>query len=74
MSEYDKRSPSSEPSFGENSQSWMARVRNISIELHGPDCEETFFRALSDYNYDLSRAYDLTFCLHLIPKPKAAMV
>ena len=29
--------------FGESAGSWLPRVRNICIELHGNDCEEAFF-------------------------------
>jgi FkbM family methyltransferase len=54
--------------FGNNAKSWLPKIRNISIELHGPECEATFFRALSDFNYDLSHSGDLTFCLNLSPK------
>lgn len=32
--------------FGESAESWIPKVRNICIELHGKDCEEAFFHAL----------------------------
>jgi len=51
--------------FSRNTGRWLPRVRNICIELHGPDCEAIFFRALSDYSYDLSRSNELTICRNL---------
>ena len=51
--------------FSRNTGRWLPRVRNICIELHGPDCEAVFFRALSDYSYDLSRSNELTICRNL---------
>jgi FkbM family methyltransferase len=51
--------------FSSNTESWLPRVRNLCIELHGPDCEAIFFRALADYSYDLSRTGELTVCSNL---------
>jgi len=51
--------------FSRNTEQWLPRVRDICIELHGPDCEAVFFRALSDYSYDLSRSNELTICRNL---------
>jgi FkbM family methyltransferase len=51
--------------FSRNTESWLPRVRNLCIELHGPDCEAIFFRALADYSYDLSRTGELTVCSNL---------
>jgi FkbM family methyltransferase len=46
---------------------WLARVRNIVIELHGPDCEELFFAALKPYRYRLERRDSVCFCEDLHP-------
>jgi hypothetical protein len=51
--------------FSRNTESWLPRVRNLCIELHSPDCEAIFFRALSDCSYDLSRTGELTVCSDL---------
>lgn len=51
--------------FSRSTEIWLPSVRNICIELHGPDCEEVFFGALSSYSYRLSRPGDLTICHHL---------
>ncbi|HXE62165.1 MAG TPA: FkbM family methyltransferase [Bryobacteraceae bacterium] len=32
--------------------SWLSRVRNLCIELHGDGCREIFFRALRGYDYE----------------------
>jgi FkbM family methyltransferase len=54
--------------FGESAASWLPRVRNISIELHGGDCEEVFFAALKDFDYDLAHFSELTICRNLRPR------
>jgi FkbM family methyltransferase len=54
--------------FGDESSTWLPKVRNICIELHGKECEEAFFRALADYDYDLGHSGELTVCLNLREK------
>jgi hypothetical protein len=51
--------------FGESAASWLHRVHNISIELHGKDCEEVFFAALKDFDYELGHFGELTICRNL---------
>ncbi|MGH9683813.1 MAG: FkbM family methyltransferase, partial [Candidatus Acidiferrales bacterium] len=51
--------------FSRNTENWLPRVQNLCVELHGTDCEDVFFRALSKYCYDLSRPGDLTICQNL---------
>ena len=51
--------------FSRNTESWLPHIRNLCIELHGPDCEAIFFRALADYSYNLSRTGELTVCSDL---------
>ncbi|MGD0942477.1 MAG: FkbM family methyltransferase [Terracidiphilus sp.] len=62
--------------FGESAGSWLHRVRNICIELHGEDCEEVFFSALKDFDYELRHSGELTICLNLrgrkVPAPGVA--
>ena len=48
--------------FGESAALWLDRVRNICIELHGRDCEETFFAAIKDFDYELQHSGELTIC------------
>jgi hypothetical protein len=54
--------------FGPESSSWLHKVSNICIELHGPHCEEVFFHALRDFEYELSHSGELTVCSNLRPK------
>jgi len=54
--------------FSRNTELWLPSIRNLCIELHGPDCEAVFFRALSDYSYDLSQSNELTVCRNLRPR------
>jgi FkbM family methyltransferase len=54
--------------FGKSAGSWLHRVRNICIELHGKDCEEVFFAALKDFNYELGYSGELTICRNLRPR------
>ncbi len=44
---------------------WLDSVRNICIELHGDDCRDVFFRAMAQYEYDLSESGELTICRNL---------
>lgn len=54
--------------FGNGSTEWLRRVKNISIELHGDDCEAAFFRAMEPYEYGLERRGELTICLGIQSK------
>jgi FkbM family methyltransferase len=51
--------------FSRNTESWLPRIRNLCIELHGADCEAVFTRALADYSFDLSCVGELTVCSNL---------
>jgi len=51
--------------FGDTARLWLDEVRNICIELHGPECRGTFLKSLQDFRYDLSRAGELTICRNL---------
>jgi FkbM family methyltransferase len=54
--------------FSGSCREWLPRVKNICIELHGPDCDEVFFGALGDYRYDVRPCGELTICTGLRPK------
>jgi FkbM family methyltransferase len=51
--------------FSENAESWLPKVRNICIELHGAECRTVFFACLAGWEYDLSYSGDLTICRNL---------
>jgi hypothetical protein len=46
---------------------WLSMVRNICIELHGPDCEAAFNQALNGFEYDRSISGELTIARNLRP-------
>ncbi len=58
--------------FGASSSSWLSKVRNICIELHGPDCKQVFLDALRDFDYDLGSSGELTISWNLQPKTTSA--
>jgi FkbM family methyltransferase len=58
--------------FGDTAKRWLPRIRNICIELHGPDCQEVFFHALRDFDYDLAHSGELTVCRNLRLKRSSA--
>jgi FkbM family methyltransferase len=47
------------------SRSWLPRVKNICIELHGDDCRNAFMTALEGFNYELRTSGELTICRNL---------
>jgi FkbM family methyltransferase len=47
---------------------WLPQVRNLSIELHGPECEDALDRALASYTCQRQVRGELTFCTDLRPK------
>ena len=53
--------------FSGNAKSWLPRIRNLCIELHGDDCRNTFFNALSGFDYELEHAGELTICRNIRP-------
>jgi FkbM family methyltransferase len=55
--------------FDSGASSWLPRIRNICIELHGADCEEVFFHALEGFHYDLEHSGELTVCLNIHGRP-----
>jgi FkbM family methyltransferase len=51
--------------FNSGSDTWIERVRNLCIELHGPDCNEAFFGAMSKFEYELSHSGELAICRNI---------
>lgn len=43
--------------------SWLNRVRNIVIELHGRECENVFLHAVKERDFSIQRCDELTVCL-----------
>jgi FkbM family methyltransferase len=48
--------------FSRNTESWLPLIRNLCVELHGPDCEAIFYRALAGYSYSVVLAGELIIC------------
>jgi hypothetical protein len=51
--------------FDSGCAAWLPKVRNICIELHGVNCEATFFRALEGFKYERGQFGELTVCSNL---------
>lgn len=49
--------------FADNYDSWLSRVDNLVIELHGPECTDVFQRAIASQGFDVSECDELTVCL-----------
>jgi FkbM family methyltransferase len=41
---------------------WLARVRNLSVELHGKSCEEPFYRALAALDWEVRDVDEVVCC------------
>lgn len=48
--------------FGSNYEEWLPKVDNLVIELHGPQCDELFRRAIVGQDFKLSRSGELVVC------------
>jgi len=46
--------------FGESSSKWLSVVRNMAIELHGPECERIVGTAMSRFPCAVGRSGELT--------------
>jgi FkbM family methyltransferase len=42
--------------------SWLSKVDNLVIELHGPECERVFHAAIAHESFDVSTCDELTVC------------
>jgi FkbM family methyltransferase len=54
--------------FSGNCEAWLAKVKNMAIELHDKECEAIFFKAMEKFNYELSRSGELVICKNISPK------
>lgn len=48
--------------FADNYEAWLDKVDNLVIELHGPDCEEIFHKAVAPQGFAVSTCDELTVC------------
>jgi FkbM family methyltransferase len=49
--------------FSASDLSWLDRVRNIVIELHGKQCSDAFYKAVAGRGYRISECDELTVAL-----------
>jgi FkbM family methyltransferase len=54
--------------FSVNAGAWLPSVKNIIIELHGPECEKSFEGALSVYEYEGFPYRSVTVCRNLLAR------
>jgi FkbM family methyltransferase len=54
--------------FGPAAQDWLPSVKNIVIELHGPDCTDRFFSAMAPYEYEKSNQDNVYVCRNIHPR------
>jgi len=48
--------------FSSNYESWIEKVDNLVIELHGSECRSIFERAISNVKFAVSQCDELTVC------------
>jgi FkbM family methyltransferase len=58
----------SEEAIFSGETSWIARVRNLCVELHNPDCERAFRQGMSGYRWEESTAGGFIFCRFIVPR------
>lgn len=46
--------------------SWLKSVKNICIELHGPECEAAFRRGMRGWKWEESVSKELTVCKNMV--------
>jgi FkbM family methyltransferase len=51
--------------FSRNTERWLPHVKNLCIELHGQECQDVFFRAISSYSYVEHQSNGVTVCQNL---------
>ena len=54
--------------FSKNVSSWLPHTRNIGIELHRERDKDVFFRAMSEFNYELISSGETTICKNITKK------
>jgi hypothetical protein len=48
--------------FSSNYESWIGRVDNLVIELHSPEAESVFARAIANEPFETSQCDELFVC------------
>jgi len=58
--------------FASGAAEWLPSVRNMVIELHGPECEKSFQTAIAGYNCESFPLRSVIVCRNLSPPGSAA--
>ena len=53
--------------FSRNTDQWLGSVRNICVELHGPECEAIFTNALESLRYERDQLGEHVLCFNVTP-------
>jgi FkbM family methyltransferase len=54
--------------FRAGTQAWLRQVKNLVIEIHGPECEGIFLAAMQSFDYECINSGELTICLNITEK------
>src|SRR5262249_37382660 len=55
--------------FGAENAGWLARTRNLAVELPDRQCEENFWQRMRPYSFDCSSRGELTICKNIQATP-----
>jgi FkbM family methyltransferase len=53
--------------FTDSCHAWLPKVRNLSIELHGPECSKAFYSAMARYRYEREQCGEIVNCRNISP-------
>lgn len=48
--------------FAKNFESWISKVDNLVIELHGDECRSVFSKAIANESFEVTECEELTVC------------
>jgi FkbM family methyltransferase len=54
--------------FRAGTEVWLRQVKNVVIEIHGPECERTFTAAMQSFDFECIKSGELTICLNITEK------
>jgi FkbM family methyltransferase len=54
--------------FRAGTQGWLRQVKNVVIEIHGPECEGIFSAAMQSFDFECVKSGELTICLNITEK------
>jgi hypothetical protein len=60
--------------FSHANTEWLARTKNIAIELHDDDCIRSFKRAMASYIFHETSFGELTMCCNIALRSPASTI